>query len=140
MGQYANELYSRNCSLEYENKSLREKIAEYESGQRYLKLQADFNSVRAGYERRIRELGKELAEAHITKNKVRDIWFAQCDTDWEQYQKEIQKKESRIQELEDQYWNLLRETDIKMLDMRADYEKQLLNKDEELRLKGRHHR
>ena len=135
MGQYANELYSRNCSLEYENKALREKIAEYESGQRYLKLQADFNSVRAGYVRRIKELEKELAEAHITKNRVRDIWFTQCDTDWEQYKKELEKKENRIQELEDKYWKLLRENDQKILDIKADYEKQLSDKDEELRKK-----
>ena len=38
MGQYANELYARNYSLECENKALRGQIEEFKNGQRYKKL------------------------------------------------------------------------------------------------------
>lgn len=39
MGQYANELYAQNYSLQCENKALRRIVDEFKSGKRYKKLQ-----------------------------------------------------------------------------------------------------
>ena len=45
MGQYANELYARNYSLECENKALRGQIEEFKNGQRYKKLAEGYGKV-----------------------------------------------------------------------------------------------
>ena len=93
MGQYANELYARNYSLECENKALRGQIEEFKNGQRYKKLAEGYGKVIAGYKRETRRLNKELAAEKKTTSNVRDIWFEQCDKDWEWYQSEIEKKD-----------------------------------------------
>ena len=125
MGQYLNELYSRNQSLECENKALRDQIAAYKSGKRYIKIQEDNRRVQAGYQQEIKRLNKELEAAHMEKKKVRDIWFAQCDFDWEHYQAELEKRDKKYRELEDKYWEMVREYDNKILSITEDYENQL---------------
>lgn len=135
MGQYANELYARNYSLECENKGLRAQIEEFKSGQRYKKLTEGYGKVIAGYKREAQRLSKALAaEKKITAN-VRNIWFEQCDHDWEWYQSELEKKDKRIRELEEQCWETLRDCDNKVLEIQADCLRQLAEEQEESRKK-----
>ena len=61
MGQYANELYARNYSLECENKALRGTIEEFKNGHRYRKLTEGYGKVIAGYRRETECLKKALA-------------------------------------------------------------------------------
>ena len=117
MGQYANELYARNFSLECENKALRGTIEEFKSGQRYRKLTEDYGKVIAGYRRETQRLKKALAAEKKSTANVREIWFEQCDKDWDWYQKELEKKEKRICELETQCWETMRDCDNKILEM-----------------------
>ena len=83
MGQYANELYARNLSLECENKALRGTIAEFKSGKRYQKIAEGHGKIIAGYKREIQRLKMALAAEKKTTANVRDIWFEQCDKDWD---------------------------------------------------------
>ena len=132
MGQYANELYAQNYSLQCENKALRRIVDEFKSGKRYKKLQEGHERVIAGYKQENRRLAKALAAERETTKRVRDIWFEQCDTDYDWYQAELEKKEQRISELETKYWKTLWEYDKKLLDIEEKYIAQLKEKDEEI--------
>ncbi len=131
MSQYLNELYTQNFMLQCENKALRQTIDEFRSGKRYKKLQEGHERVVAGYKQENRRLARELAASRETTRKVRDIWFEQCDTDFDWYQAELEKKDRRICELEEKYWKTLWEYDKKLLNVEEQYIAQLKEKDEE---------
>ncbi len=131
MGQYLNELYAQNFSLQCENKALRRTIDEFKSGKRYKILQDGHERIVAGYKQENRRLAKELAEERKTTAKVRNIWFEQCDTDFDWYQAELEKKDQCIRELETKYWETLWEYDKKLLGVEERYIAQLKEKDEE---------
>ena len=131
MGQYANELYARNLSLECENKALRGTIAEFKSGKRYQKIAEGHGKIIAGYKREIQRLKMALAAEKKTTANVRDIWFEQCDKDWDWYQSELEKKDKRIRELETQCWETLRDCDKKILEVQAECLRQLKEQQEE---------
>ena len=135
MGQYANEIYARNFALECENKALRETIDGFKSGKRYRKITEDYGRVIAGYKRENQRLAREIAAERKTTINVRDIWFAQCDEDWEWYQSELEKKDRRIRELETQCWETLRDCDNKILEIQTDYIRQLKEQQEEFEKK-----
>ncbi len=132
MGQYLNELYARNSALQCENKALRRTIDEFKSGRRYKILQDSHERIVAGYKQENKRLSKELAKAQKTTTRVRDIWFEQCDADFDRYQAELQKKDQRIRELETKYWEALWEYDKKLLDVEERYIAQQKEKDEEI--------
>ena len=132
MGQYANELYTQNHSLQCENKALRKIVDEFKSGKRYKKLQEGHERIIAGYKQENRRLAKALAAERETTTRVRNIWFEQCDTDFDWYQKELEKKEQQIGELETKYWETLWEYDKKLLDIEEKYIAQLKEKDGEV--------
>ena len=131
MGQYLNELYVQNHSLQCENKALRRMIDEFKSGKRYKKLQEGHERVVAGYKQENRRLAKELAAERETTKRVRNIWFEQCDTDFDWYQAELEKKEKRIGELETKYWETLWKYDKKLLEIEEKYIAQLKEKEED---------
>ena len=132
MGQHLNELYAQNFTLQCENKALLRKIDEFKNGKRYRKLQDGHERVVAGYKQEIRRLTKELAVERETRRKVRDIWFEQCDTDFDWYQAELEKRDQRIRELETSCWEMLWEYDKKLLGIEEGYIGQLKEKDEEI--------
>lgn len=113
MGQYLNELYARNASLQCENKALRQQIDEFKNGKRYKILQGGHDRIVAGYKQENRRLAKELAAAREETIRVRNIWFEQCEADFDSYQKEMEKKAKRISTLEEKYWETIREYDRK---------------------------
>ena len=131
MGQYLNELYAQNYSLQCENKALRRTIDEFKSGRRYKILQDSHDRIVAGYKQENKRLAKELAAARATTTRVRDIWFEQCDTDFDRYQAELEKKDRRIQELEIKYCETVWEYDKKLLEVEERYITQLKEKEEE---------
>ena len=132
MGQYLNELYAQNFALQCENKALRQTNDEFKNGRRYKKLQDGYGRIIAGYKQEIRRLTKELEAERETRRKVRDIWFEQCDTDFDWYQAELEKRDKRIRELETKYWETLWEYDKKLLNVEERYIAQLKEKDEEV--------
>ena len=104
MGQYANELYAQNCSLLCENKALRKTIDEYKSGKRYTTIQDSYARIISGYKHERIRLIKKLAAAREETKQVRNIWFDQCDSDFESYQAELDKMAQRYSKLEKKYW------------------------------------
>lgn len=135
------DIYTMVDSLQYENKAMRQEIAEYRNGKRYKKLQEDYRRVVDGYIRENKQLKKELEAERTTRKRVRNIWFEQCDNDWDRYQKELEEKEKQILKLEERYWKLQAETDEKIAAIKRDYETLLDEKDviiEELKSKLLH--
>lgn len=74
-------------------------------------------------------LKKELAKAHAATVTVRNIWFEECDSDWEKYQAELNKKEQEIQKLIDKNWEILKASDDRIAAIIEKYEEQLAEKD-----------
>lgn len=131
MGQYANEIYARNFSLECENKALRRTIEEFKAGKRYQRLKDGYEKVIAGYKRENQQLAKALSAEKKTTANVRDIWFNQCDQDWEWYQSELARKDKRIIELEQQNWETLWDCDNRVLKIQEECINQLKEQQEE---------
>ena len=125
MGHYANELYAQNVSLQCENKALRDEIASFKSGERYIALQKGYGKIIAGYKKALKKKTKEVAEAHAEKKRVRGIWLQECDKDWEQYQKEMDKKDQEIERLRNQVWETAKKYDDKMAALIEGYEQRL---------------
>lgn len=122
-------LFSKLTTLQYQNKALRRELESFRNGERYKKLQADHHKVVAGYIRELNRLKRELAKAHAATVTVRDIWFEECDSDWEKYQAELDKKEQEIQKLIDKNWEILKASDDRIASIIEGYERQLAQKD-----------
>ena len=122
-------MFSYLTTLQYQNKAMRQELEAFRNGERYRKLQADYHKVTAGYIREISRLKKELAKAHAETVTVRDIWFGECDSDWEEYQAELYRKEHKIRKLNDKNWETLKEADDRIAAIITDYEGQLAEKD-----------
>lgn len=122
-------LFSELTTLQYQNKAMRQELEAFRNGERYKKLQADHRKVVTGYIKEIGRLKKELAQAHADTARVRNIWFEECDSDWEKYQAELNKKEHKIQKLMDEKWEILKASDERIAAITKDYEEQLEEKD-----------
>ena len=122
-------LFSEYTTPQYQNKAMRQELEAFRNGERYKKLQTDHHKVVAGYIKEIDRLKKELAKAHAATVTVRNIWFEECDSDWEKYQAELNKKEQEIQKLIDKNWEILKASDDRIAAITEEYEEQLAEKD-----------
>ena len=122
-------LFEMNAALQHKVRALEHAVEEYKSGRRYLKLQEDHHRVVAGYIREIKQLKKELADAHAQSIEVRKIWADTCDRVWEEYRTETAKKDEKIRKLEDVIWDTKRKLDEKVTMLTLDYEDKLHEKD-----------
>ena len=104
-------------------------IAEFKSGDRYLKLQKDYHRIVAGYIKEIEKLKKELADAHKQIVTVRQIWTEECDKIWREHVAEITKKDEIIRKLEERIWELQRQKDETETALTMNYEEKLYEKD-----------
>ncbi len=60
-------------TLQYRVKSLEQQVAEFESGERYIKLENKYNAIIRSLEKTIRKLKYELSKAHSETVNVRKI-------------------------------------------------------------------
>ena len=95
------DLFEINMALRCKVRDLENKIDEFKSGARYLKLQKDHHRVVAGYIKETDRLRKELAETHAQVTNVRNIWTEECYEVFDEYRAEMRKKEEIIRNLED---------------------------------------
>ena len=129
MGLLLNKLYQENAALQYDKKALQRELDAFKNGSRYRKIEEDHRKIENGYKREIKNLHKQLAAAKATAANVRDIWFGQCDADWESYQAELEKKDEEIRRLREQIWTMVRDHDEKLAETIEKYEKALAEKD-----------
>ena len=126
------ELILKVNTLECVVKVQQKQLDAFRSGERYLKLQKDFRRVIAGYERTIRNLKTELGKAHAETVKVRNIWFEQCDQDWQTYLKEMSRMQSQVEKYQNLYWETLKACDDKVASLIQDFSAMLAERDEML--------
>ena len=124
-----NDLFEINMALRYRIKDLENKIKEFKSGARYMKIQEDYRLVTAGYVKEISRLKKELADAHARAVTVRNIWTEECYGLFDEYRTEMRKKEETIRKLEDKIWDIRRKSDEKLTVTIAEYEEQIEERD-----------
>ena len=130
------ELIVKVNTLECVVKAQQQQLDEFRSGERYLKLQKDFRRVIAGYERMIKNLKIELGKAHAETVNVRNIWFEQCDQDWQTYLKEMSRMQSQVEKYQDLYWETLKACDDKVASLIQDFSAMLAERDEMLAQKN----
>ena len=94
-----NDLFEENMMLKYRIKHMSQIIEEFESGERYQKIQRDHSKIVDGYIKKIKKLHSELADAHAQTVDVRHIWTDECEHIWDECQSEIDKKDTEIDHL-----------------------------------------
>lgn len=122
-------LFEINMALRCRIKDLENKIEEFKSGERYLKLQKDYHRVISGYIKEINRLKKELADAHAQAVNVRNIWTDECYGIFDECRAELRKKEEIIRTLEEKIWDNQRKSDEKLAAVTAEYDKETEEKD-----------
>lgn len=121
--------YICDTALQYENKALKKKIADFENGKRYLKIQEDHRRVIDGYIRETRRLKKELAAAHAETITVRNRCYDAWEEDIRNHRKEMAVKDRTIEKLQAKKWTLLRDFDDKIATLTREYEEKLAEKE-----------
>lgn len=134
--------YFEECmALRCEVKNLYRIIDEFKSGDRYLKIQADYGRLIKGYIKEIGRLRYENSLAHSQAITVRDIWTDQCNDIWKNHLKEMKKKDTIIHNLQDRIWTLTQKNDKKVDKLVEEYEETIREKDliiEELKARLAH--
>ncbi len=76
------------ATLQYRLKNMTQKVKEFESGERYVRMRQEFRSVFREQNRTIKKLESELAKAHSETVTVRNIWSEVMDDLVAGYKKE----------------------------------------------------
>ena len=110
-------------------KAQKKKIEEFESGDRYLKLQRDYRRVSAGYIKEIKKLRAENGALNARLISTRNMWSDDYYALWEECQKQLAEKNKEIRKLEDRILETERKSDERIRRITLDYEDKLCEKD-----------
>jgi len=86
-------------NLQYKVKSLAERVREFESGEKYTSMKADFKIQLAEKDKEIRALKTELADANARTVTVRENWLGVIADMEKGHARELRAKDSRIKAL-----------------------------------------
>ena len=98
-------------ALQYKVKALEQQVAGFKSGDRYQKLEKEYKSIIRGLEKTIRELKRELAQAHEETRSVREKWMQTNEDLYREHQKELAKKDRQIARLQKENLEMARQRD-----------------------------
>jgi len=98
-------------NLQYKVKSLTERVKEFESGEKYIKMRASHKEQLADRDREIRKLKNELADANARIITVRENWLGVIADMEKAHAKESKAKDSRINVLGDRVLEVERQRD-----------------------------
>ena len=101
----SNLAYNYLTNLQYKVKSLTAQVNDFESGEKYVKIQADHNRQLAIKEREIKNLKRELAEVRCQVTEVRNMWMQVNEDLVKEHAEELSRKERKIDTLEKQLLN-----------------------------------
>lgn len=124
-----NNIFEEFMTMRFVIKNQARIIEEFQSGDRYLKLQEDYRRVTKGYIKEIQRLRNENSIAHAQAITTRNMWTDECEEIWNKHLKEIKKKDALIHKLEDKIWNLMRKSDEKLAKTIEEYEDKIFEKD-----------
>lgn len=98
-------------NLLFQLKLLKDKLAKWESGEKYIQMQKEHSRELAKKDRRIQELEKELARSHAETVDVRNKWAQTCEDVLEEKEKELAKKDRELRKMEARMFEALRQRD-----------------------------
>ena len=98
MGKYHAEIITYQCQI----KALEAKVASFESEERYTKIQEVHQQDIKDYEKKIAKLESQLFEAHTETVNVRNLWFEVFEDLEKDFNKQLNKKDTQINNLEKQ--------------------------------------
>ena len=75
---------------------LEEKVAGFESGEKYVRMQEESRKTHAAELRTIKQLEKELAGAHAETIHVRELWYGTCQDIEKACRKKLEEKDREI--------------------------------------------
>ena len=110
-------------------KALKRTIEEFESGERYIKLQRDYHRVANGYIKEIRQLRLEIGRLNARMISIRNMWSGDYYALYEEKQAEIRNLKETIRRLEDKVWEERRKSDEKITKLTLEYEDKLHERD-----------
>jgi len=98
----SNSIFGFLTTLQYRVKNLTAQVDAFESGQKYIDLEADYKTRIAQKDRENSKLKRELADADRQVIKVRNMWMQVNEDLVKAHTKELSKKDRKIKELEEQ--------------------------------------
>ncbi|MDR0315054.1 MAG: transposase [Oscillospiraceae bacterium] len=98
-------------NLQYKVKSLNARVAAFESGDKYTKMRAEFETRLVEKEREIRRLKNELADSNARYVSMRENWWQVYDDMDKAHAKELEKKEQALTKMEKRALNAERQLD-----------------------------
>lgn len=98
-------------NLLFQLKLLKDRLAKWESGEKYVQMQKEHSRELAQKDRRIKKLEKELARSHAETVDVRNKWAQTCDDIIKEKEKELAKKERELRKMEARMFEAFRQRD-----------------------------
>jgi predicted nucleic acid-binding Zn-ribbon protein len=89
-------------NLQYKVKALTGRVNDFESGEKYIKMQADYKSQISARDREIKNLKHELAETRVQVTDVRNRWMQANEDLVNEHAKALLQKDRKIAALEKQ--------------------------------------
>ena len=99
------------ANLQYKVKGLAERVREFEAGEKYTLMKADFKIQLAEKDKEIRGLRSELADANARIVTVRENWLGVISDMEKEHAKELRAKDRRIKVLGDRLIEVGRQRD-----------------------------
>lgn len=99
-------------NLQYKVKTLTDQVKAFESGKKYVTMYSKFKTQLSAKDQEITKLKYELADSHSQTVTVRKNWMQVFEDMEKDHEKELQKKDRKIKELEKRALNAERMLDL----------------------------
>ena len=109
--QMTNAQFEYMTALQYKVRNLGFRVREFETGEKYTSMKADFKAQLAEKDKEIRSLKLELADANARAVTVRENWLGVIADMEKAHAKELKAKDSRIKALWDRALAVERQRD-----------------------------
>lgn len=92
-------------------KILKDKVAGFESGEKYIQMQKQHRKALAADARKIRQLEAELASAHAQIIDVRNKWMQTCEDVMKEKEKALKEKDLELKKMQEAMYEAQRQRD-----------------------------
>ena len=97
--------------LLFQLKLLKDKVAGFESGEKYARMRKEFSKARSADARTIRQLEAELASAHAQIIDVREKWMETCEDVLKETEKTLKEKDRELHKMQKALYEAQRQRD-----------------------------
>ncbi|MDE7313840.1 MAG: hypothetical protein K2N87_19815 [Eubacterium sp.] len=98
-------------ALQYRNRALDRQVEEFKSGEKYVKMDADYKKLQRFHNQEIKRMERELAKAHSETVTVRKYWSEVMDGLDKEHQAEAGRLLAKIERLEKEKLEMARQRD-----------------------------